>query len=160
MRDNKFTDNNFSISCPGYPLLSFKEPYGASTGAVEDKVILVASLVVIEGVDQVGRGSEIISTDTDAWITLLVNGSELTVAVFQDPYGTRARTVEDKMIELAALVIIEGKDTIGARFKIVSTNAYTITSIYGSEPPILVTEDPDCTTRSTAIEDKVIKLAA
>lgn len=122
-------------------------------------MILVASLVVIEGVDQVGRGFEIISTDTDAWITLVVNGSEVTVAVFQDPYGTRARTVEDKMIKLAALVIIEGKGKIGGGFKIVSTNALTITLlIYGSEPPILVTEDPDCTL-SRAIEGKVIKLA-
>jgi len=122
-------------------------------------VILFASLVVIEGVDQVGRGFEIISTDTDAWITLLVNRSELTISVFQDPYGTPAGTVEDKMIKLAALVIIEGKDTIGTGFKIISTNAYTITlSIYGSEPPVSVTEDPDCTP-SRAIEDKVIKLA-
>ena len=64
-------------------------------------MIVVASLVVIEGVDQIGKGFEIISTDTDAWITLSVNGSELTVAVFQDPYGTRARTVEGKVINFA-----------------------------------------------------------
>lgn len=119
-------------------------------------MILVASLVVIEGVGQVGRGFEIISTDTVTWIALLVNGSELTVAVFQDPYGTRARTVEDKVIKLAALVIIKGKGKIGGGFQIISANAYTL--IYGSEPPILVTEDPDCP-HSRAIEDKVIKLA-
>ena len=158
--DNKFTDNNFSISSPGYPLLSFKDPYGASTGAVEDKVILFASLVVIEGVGQVGRGFEIISTDTDAWITLLVNGSELTVIISQDPYGTRARTVEDKMIKLAALVIIEGKDKIGGGFKIVSTDtdAWITLLVNGNESTVSVIQDP-YGTRARTVEGKVINFA-
>jgi len=159
MRVNLAT-NDFSISWAGYPLLSFKKPHGAGPRAVEGKVILVATLVVIEGVDQVGRGFEIIETDTGTWITLLVDRTELTVAIFQDPYGARARTVEGKMIKLAALVIIEGKGKIGSGFKIVSTDAYTrITLLVDrGETPILVTEDPDCT-RSRAVEGKVVKLA-
>jgi 3D (Asp-Asp-Asp) domain-containing protein len=121
--DNKLTKNDFNIGCPGHPLLSFQEPYGASTRAVKGKVILLATAVVIEGEDRVGRGFEIISTDTGTWITLSVDGSELAAAVIQDPYGARARTVEGKIIKLATMVIIEGKGTIGSGFKIVPSNA-------------------------------------
>lgn len=125
-------------------------------------MIKLASSLVIEGKDNIGRGFEIISTDAAAWITLRIDRRELSAAIGKYPDGTSTGSVESYMVLLATTVIIEGKGAVRSRFEIITTNAtsgITLLIDGGEVVTTLVADDPDCAS-ARPVEDDVVQLAA
>src|SRR6266508_416651 len=54
-------------------------------------------------------------------LTVVVDRRENAIIVTQNPYSARTRAVEGEMIKFSDVFIIEGKDTIGSGFEVVST---------------------------------------
>jgi hypothetical protein len=145
----------------GLGIIVAQNPYGARARAKEYDMVKFAAVVVIEGETAIGSGSEVISSNALAGITLLVDGLEVATIVTQNPYSTRARAIEGKVILLADVIIIEGKDAIGSRFEIVSSNsdAWIALLIDGRESALVVAQNPDGA-RSGTIEGKIVKFPA
>jgi F420-0:gamma-glutamyl ligase len=123
-------------------------------------VIKLASSLVIEGNDNIGRGFEIISTDAAAWITLRIDRREFATAIAEYPDGTSAGSVENYVVLLAATVIIEGEGAVRSGFEIIPSDTVPgITLLIdGGELSTLVSYDPDSAS-ARPVEDDVVKLA-
>jgi len=100
-----------------------QNPYSARARAVEGEMIKFADVVIIKGKDTIGSGFEVVSSDTDAWVTLLVYGREYTDVMMQNPYGACSRAIETKMVKVSIPIVIEGKGPISGGFEVISTNA-------------------------------------
>lgn len=99
-----------------------KYPDGAEAGSVENYMVLLAAAVIIEGKGAVRSGFEIITTNADPGITLLIDGGEIVTLVADDPDSASARPVEDDVVQLATAVIIECKGAIPGGFEVIPGN--------------------------------------
>ena len=100
-----------------------KYPDGAEARSVENHMVLLSATVIIEGKGAVRSGFEIITTNADPGITLLINGGEIIVTlVTDDPDGASARPVEDDVVQLSTAVIIECKGEIPGGFEVIPGN--------------------------------------
>ena len=70
-----------------------QNPYSARARAVEGEMIKFADVVIIKGKDTIGSGFEVVSSDADAGVTLLIDGCEYAVVVTQNPYGACSRAI-------------------------------------------------------------------
>lgn len=86
-------------------------------------MVKFVAVVIIEGETAISSGSEVISSNALAGITLLVDRLEVAIIVMQNPYSTCARVIEGKVILLADVIIIKGKDAISSGFEIISSNS-------------------------------------
>jgi hypothetical protein len=145
----------------GLEIIVAQNPYGARARAKEYNMVKFAAVVVIEGEGAIGSGSEVISRNALAGITLAIDGLEVAIIVTQNPYSTRARAIEGKVILFADVIVIEGKDAIGSGFEIVSSNsdAWIALSIDGREVALVVAQNPDGA-RSGTIECEIVKFPA
>lgn len=82
-----------------------------------------AAGVVVEGEGTVRWGSEVVATDSRAWASLSIYWSEEAKFVLKDPYRTRSRTLEDQVVEFAAVIVVEGKYPIPRVPEIIAPNS-------------------------------------
>jgi hypothetical protein len=76
---------------------------------VKNQVIEFPAIVEIEGKRTVHGRANIVAPNAVARIALMIDGAESAVAVLEDPDRPRSGSIECKVIELAAVVVIEGK---------------------------------------------------
>jgi len=121
----------------------------------------VGAIVVIKGKRPIGRGFQVISTNANAWITLVVDRREVPFLVTQNPYSARARAVENEVVGFIAVAVIECEDSVAGGFQVISTNAiaWITLAIDRREIAVIVMQNP-YGARSRAIQTKVVLFAA
>jgi len=135
-----------------------QNPYSTRTRAIEGKVILFADVIVIKGKDAIGSGFEIVSTNSDAWIALSIDGREGALIVLQNPDGARSGTIEGEIVEFPASIVVKGQGAISSGFEVISSNAVARITlpIDRQESALIVLQNPNGA-RSRAIQHEVVK---
>src|SRR5205085_1116836 len=115
-----------------------------SARSIQNKMIELATAVIVEGEGSIGGTEEVIATDPVPGIALCIHWRKLPHIVLQDEDRPGARPVQNKMIELATTIIVEGEGLIGGRLEVIATDpAPRITlPVEGCELPRSVLQDP------------------
>ncbi len=124
-------------------------------------MVRVSIPIVIEGEGPISSGFKVITPNATAWHALLIDGHKSTVDIAQDPYSARSRAIENEVVEFTAVLVINGEDSIGRGFEVVSANAVAWITLLvdGREIAIIVTQNP-YSARARAVEDEMVKFTA
>ena len=101
----------------------FEDPNCAGSWAIEDEIIESSGMIVVKRKGSIQTGFEVIPPDTVARISLMIDGTEDIIGVFQDPKRASSRTIESDMVKLSTVVVIEGESAIGGGLQVVSSDA-------------------------------------
>src|SRR5438309_328748 len=107
-------------------------------------MIQLATAVVVESKGEIGRRPEVIAADTIPWITLSIDRGELPTIVLQYPNCACAGSIQCKMIQPAATIVVEGKGEIGRRPEVIAADTipWITLSIDRGELPTIVLQYP------------------
>ena len=86
-----------------------KDPDSPITRTVKNEVIHLSSLFIMKGDGRIRRRLEIASSNTGSRITLLIDGLECPVSVFDDPERPVARSIRGDVIHFAAVIEVESE---------------------------------------------------
>ena len=138
-----------------------QNPDGARSGAIEGEIVEFPATIVIKGQGPISGGFEVISSNADAWITLLIDRRKSAVIVAQNPNGARSRAIQHKVVKFTGVLVIECKDLIGSGFEVISpySNTWITLLVDSLENSILVSQNPyrSCT---RAVENDMVKFSA
>jgi hypothetical protein len=137
-----------------------EDPDCSCTWPIENKIVELATMIIVKCKCPISTRPQIIASNTSPWITLLINWMEHTIPVSEDPDCSCTWPIENKMVELATMIIVKYKCLISTRPQIIASNTspWITLLINWMEYTIPVSEDPDCSC-TWPIENKIVELA-